>query len=48
MVVAHAGHWLANLAYAAPVIVLVGWLGVVRAKEALAGRREVEKQPPGD
>lgn len=38
-VVAHAGHWLANLAYAAPVIALVGWLGVTKLKEARAARR---------
>jgi len=36
---AHAGHWLASLAYAAPVIALVAWLGVVKAREALARRR---------
>ena len=48
MVLAHAGHWLANLAYAAPVIVLVGWLGVVRAREALAARRGVAKEPHRD
>jgi hypothetical protein len=48
MVLAHAGHWLLNLAYAAPVIVLVGWLGVVRAREALATRRGVRKEPQRD
>ena len=52
MVFAHAGHWLANLAYAAPVIVLVGWLGVARVKEAMANRRgpgasAVDDQPVG-
>jgi hypothetical protein len=36
---AHAGHWLASVAYAAPVIVLVGWIGVTKAKEAAARRR---------
>ncbi len=40
MVFAHAGHWLANVAYAAPVLVLVGWLGVVRVKERFTGRRQ--------
>jgi hypothetical protein len=39
MVVAHAGHWFASLAYAAPVIVLMGWLGVVKVKEAKRRRR---------
>jgi hypothetical protein len=33
IVFAHAGHWLAGLAYAAPVIVLAGWLGVVKVKD---------------
>ena len=32
-VIAHAGHWLAGLAYAAPVIVLAGWLAVVKVKD---------------
>jgi hypothetical protein len=36
---AHAGHWLASLAYAAPVIVLVGWMGVVKVKDVRARRR---------
>lgn len=39
MVIAHAGHWLANVAYAAPVFVLLGWLGVVRFKDTRARRR---------
>ena len=47
MVFAHAGHWLANLAYAAPVIALVGWLGYVKVREAF-GRRDVDKQPTHD
>jgi hypothetical protein len=36
---AHAGHWLASLAYAAPVLVLVGWMGVVKVKDSRARRR---------
>ena len=48
MVLAHTGHWLLNLAYAAPVIVLVGWLGFVRAREALAARRGVRNEPGRD
>jgi hypothetical protein len=39
MVIAHAGHWIANLAYAAPVIGLLGWLGVVKVKESRARKR---------
>lgn len=33
VVFAHAGHWLASVAYAAPVVVLAGWLGVVRLRD---------------
>jgi hypothetical protein len=42
-VFAHAGHWLAGVAYAAPVFVLLGWMGVVRLKDNRARRR----RPPG-
>jgi hypothetical protein len=38
-VFAHAGHWLAGVAYAAPVFVLLGWLGIVRLKDNRAARR---------
>jgi len=37
---AHAGHWLASAAYAAPVIVLVGWIGVSKVKDAMRRRGE--------
>jgi hypothetical protein len=37
--IAHAGHWLANVAYAAPVLVLVGWMAVAKVKDARARRR---------
>jgi hypothetical protein len=36
---AHAGHWAVGLAYAAPVLVLLGWLGVVRLRDSRARRR---------
>ncbi len=39
MVLAHAGHWLAGLAYAAPVLALVAWLGVAKVKE----RRRIDE-----
>jgi hypothetical protein len=46
---AHAGHWFAGLAYAAPVLVLVGWMGVVKVKDARARRRgEAPRRPAGD
>ena len=40
MVLAHAGHWLAGVAYAAPVFVLLGWLGIVRLRDSRARRRD--------
>ena len=43
---AHAGHWLAGLAYAAPVLVLLGWMGVAKVKDSRARRADVEHQPP--
>ena len=30
---AHAGHWLVNLMYLAPVVGFLGWLGVVTWRE---------------
>ena len=33
MLLAHVGHWYAELLYVAPVVVVVGWL-------AISGRRE--------
>ena len=38
-VTAHAGHWLASVAYAAPVIGLLGWLAVVKVRDVRARRR---------
>ena len=40
VVFAHAGHWLANLLYVAPLIVLIGAVGVSKARE----RRGREKK----
>jgi hypothetical protein len=39
VVYAHAGHWLAGLAYAAPVFILLGWMGVVKLKDSRAGKQ---------
>ena len=46
---AHAGHWLANLAYAAPVIALVAVvLGVTIGREWWAGAGPTEHgEAPG-
>ena len=45
-VFAHAGHWLASLAYAAPVVVLVGWLGVLKVRDMREQRRGSTIRPP--
>ena len=37
---AHAGHWLAQIAYLAPLVVLVVMLVVGRVKERRARRRD--------
>jgi hypothetical protein len=36
---AHAGHWFAGLAYAAPVFVMAGWMGVAKVKDRRARKR---------
>jgi hypothetical protein len=38
VVLAHVGHWLVSVAYALPVLVLLGWLAVVKAREWMRGR----------
>lgn len=40
MVIAHAGHWIVNVVYAAPVIALGGWIAVVTWKDR---RRQRER-----
>lgn len=42
LVLAHAGHWIANLAYVAPVAVVVGFLAVQNRKDKRAAAREAE------
>lgn len=37
MLIAHAGHWLVNAAYLAPVVGFLGWLGWVTWKERREG-----------
>ena len=37
--VAHAGHWLAQLAYLAPLILLVGFLVATKLRERRERRR---------
>lgn len=45
IVIAHAGHWLAGLAYAAPVFVLAGWLATVKLKDRGAQRDGSSRSP---
>lgn len=40
ILLAHAGHWLVNIAYFAPVIGFLSWLGWVEIR----GRREKRAQ----
>jgi cytochrome c-type biogenesis protein CcmH/NrfF len=46
MVIAHAGHWLPQLLYLAPLVVLIVAIGVGRMRE----RREAREggEPPAD
>ena len=39
---AHVGHWLADLLYVAPVLVLVGWIAI----RAIIDRRRGGDEPP--
>ncbi len=38
--VAHAGHWLAEVAYVAPVLIIVGWISV----RAILDRRREDRE----
>jgi hypothetical protein len=40
---AHAGHWIVNIAYFVPVLAFVGWLARAELKE----RRAAEKKDGG-
>jgi hypothetical protein len=40
VVPAHAGHWLAELMYVAPVVAIVGWIGVRSILDRRAEARE--------
>jgi hypothetical protein len=41
MTFAHAGHWLVDLLYAAPLLIMVGVLVVARMR-GRAGRKDVD------
>jgi hypothetical protein len=38
MYLAHAGHWLVNIAYFLPVVVFIAWLVVTQIRERRGGR----------
>jgi hypothetical protein len=48
VVFAHAGHWLASLAYAAPVIALLVWMAIVKVRDVREQRRGSNVRPPGE
>jgi hypothetical protein len=43
--VAHAGHWLVNIAYAMPFLILLVWMAWNRIQER-RGKRKPEEIPP--
>jgi hypothetical protein len=40
MYMAHAGHWLVNIAYFVPVVVFLAWLVVTQVKERRRARSD--------
>jgi hypothetical protein len=38
MYIAHAGHWLVNIAYFVPVVAFLAWLLATQFKERRRGR----------
>ena len=36
-VIAHAGHWAVNLAFALPAVIFIGWLGWITIKDRRRG-----------
>jgi hypothetical protein len=38
MPIAHAGHWLVNIAYFLPVVAFLAWLVITQIKERRRGR----------
>ncbi len=40
MVLAHIGHWYAEVMYVAPVVLMVGWLKITSVREKRRERKE--------
>jgi len=47
LLLAHAGHWLVNAAYFAPVAGFLGWLGWVEIRGRRERREERRGSPTG-
>lgn len=45
-VIAHAGHWLLNVAYLAPLVVLLAVVAVGKVKDRRAGPPEPPENSP--
>lgn len=45
-VFAHAGHWLVSLVYAAPVVVLIVYIGIDRLRNPETDEDEDGEAPP--
>lgn len=37
IVPAHSGHWLVNVIYFAPVLLVVGWIGIQNIRDRRSG-----------
>lgn len=46
LVLAHAGDWLVNLIYLAPVIVIVLWIAFTSIRDRRRDRRDGEPRTP--
>jgi hypothetical protein len=45
-VIAHAGHWIAEALYVAPVVIVVGWISVKALLDRRRERRDAPPEPP--
>jgi len=43
---AHSAHWLLDVAYVAPFVGLLIWLGVTTIRERRRAEREGPREPP--
>ena len=43
MLIAHSGHWLVSVAYIAPVVGFLAWLGMATYKERRAAAQDEER-----